>query len=116
MISPQSISVATAATNMVGKEYEIFRFTLKHSLILCTVVGIICMLQAYVFTWIVPAGEKAVPAVAKPVEAAPITGIDSQGLLYVGIAFAAAFLITVMSRILGRGLVTKEGADKAVFH
>ena len=116
MISPQSISVATAATNMVGKEYEIFRFTLKHSLILCTVVGIICMLQAYVFTWIVPAGEKAVPAVAKPVEAAPITGIDSQGLLYVGIAFAAAFLITVMSRILGRGLVTKEGADKTVFH
>lgn len=102
MISPQSISVATAATNMVGKEYEIFRFTLKHSLILCTVVGIICMLQAYVFTWIVPAGEKVVPAVAKPVEAAPMTGIDSQGLLYVGIAFAAAFLITVMSRILGR--------------
>ena len=116
MISPQSISVATAATNMVGKEYEIFRFTLKHSLILCTVVGIICMLQAYVFTWIVPAGEKVVPAVAKPVEAAPMTGIDSQGLLYVGIAFAAAFLITVMSRILGRGLVTKKGADKAVFH
>ena len=116
MISPQSISVATAATNMVGKEYEIFRFTLKHSLILCTVVGIICMLQAYVFTWIVPAGEKVVPAVAKPVEAAPMTGIDSQGLLYVGIAFAAAFLITVMSRILGKGLVTKEGADKAVFH
>jgi lactate permease len=116
MISPQSISVATAATNMVGKEYEIFRFTLKHSLILCTVVGIICMLQAYVFPWIVPAGEKVVPAVAKPVEAAPMTGIDSQGLLYVGIAFAAAFLITVMSRILGKGLVTKEGADKAVFH
>jgi lactate permease len=116
MISPQSISVATAATNMVGKEYAIFRFTLKHSLILCTVVGIICMLQAYVFTWIVPAGEKVVPAVAKPVEAAPMTGIDSQGLLYVGIAFAAAFLITVLSRILGRDLVTKEGADKAVFH
>ena len=116
MISPQSISVATAATNMVGKEYEIFRFNLKHSLILCTVVGIICMLQAYVFPWIVPAGEKVVPAVAKSAEAAPMTGIDSQGLLYVGIAFAAAFLITVMSRILGKCLATKEGADKAVFH
>ena len=74
------------------------------------------MLQAYVFTWIVPAGEKVVPAVAKPAEAASMTGIDSQGLLYVGIAFAAAFLITVISRILGKGLVTKEGADKAVFH
>lgn len=43
---------------MVGKEYEIFRFNLKHSLILCTVVGIICMLQAYVFPWIIPAGPK----------------------------------------------------------
>jgi hypothetical protein len=64
----------------------------------------------------VPAGEKVVPAVAKPAEAAPMTGIDSQGLLYVGIAFAAALLITVMSRMLGKGLVTKEGADKAVFH
>jgi hypothetical protein len=74
------------------------------------------MLQAYVFPWIVPAGEKVVPAVVKPAEAAPMTGIDSQGLLYIGIAFAAALLITVMSRILGKGLVTKEGTDKAVFH
>src|SRR5208337_2773024 len=54
MISPQSISVATAATNMVGQEFKIFRFTLKHSLILCTIVGIISMLHAYVFKWIIP--------------------------------------------------------------
>lgn len=45
-----------------------------------------------------------------------MTGIDSQGLLYAGIAFTAALLITITSRILGKGLVTKEGADKAVFH
>jgi len=115
MISPQSISVATAATNMVGKESEIFRFTLKHSLILTTVVGIICMLQAYVFTWIIPTVEKAAPAAAKAVAAAA-TGIDSDGLLYLGITFAAAVLITVMSRILGKGMVTKEGVVKTVFH
>jgi lactate permease len=60
MISPQSISVATAATNNVGKESDIFRFTLKHSIILTTVVGIICMLQAYVFTWIIPVVESSV--------------------------------------------------------
>lgn len=30
MISPQSIAVATAATNLVGREGDIFRFTLKH--------------------------------------------------------------------------------------
>jgi len=116
MISPQSISVATAATHMVGQESEIFRFTLKHSLILCTVVGIICMLWAYVFTGIIPTVEKAAPAAAKAVQAAPATGIDSSGLLYLGITFATAVLITLMSRILGKGLETKEGTIKTVFH
>ena len=116
MISPQSISVATAATNMVGKESEIFRFTLKHSLILTTVVGIICMLQAYVFTWIIPTVEKVAPAAAKAVAAAAAKGIDSDGLLYLGITFAAAALITLSSRILGKGMVTKEGTIKTVFH
>jgi len=116
MISPQSISVATAATNMVGKESEIFRFTLKHSLILTTVVGIICMLQAYVFTWIIPTVEKVAPAAAKAVVAAAAKGIDSDGLLYLGITFAAAAIITLSSRILGKGMVTKEGTIKTVFH
>jgi lactate permease len=32
MISPQSISVATAATGMVGQEGNLFRFTLWHSI------------------------------------------------------------------------------------
>ena len=109
MISPQSISVATAATNMVGKESEIFRFTLKHSLILCTVVGIICMLRAYVFPWIVPTVEKAAPAAAKAVAAA---AAGSDGLLYLGVTFAAAVLITVMSRILGKNMVTQKARLK----
>ncbi len=115
MISPQSISVATAATHMVGQESAIFRFTLKHSLILTTVVGIICMLQAYVFTWMIPVAEKAVPAAAKAVEAAA-SGIDSEGLLYLGITFTLAVCITIMSRITGKGLVTAEGTVRTVFH
>jgi lactate permease len=114
MISPQSISVATAATHMVGRESEIFRFTLKHSLILTTVVGIICMLQAYVFTWMIPTVEQAAPAAAKAVAAA--AGIDSQGLLYLGITFAAAVIVTVLSRILGKDMVTQEGTVRTVFH
>ena len=32
MISPQSLSVATAATNMVGQEGNLFRFTIGHSI------------------------------------------------------------------------------------
>ena len=50
MISPQSIAVACAATGMVGKESDLFRFTLKHSLIFATFVGLITMAQAYWLT------------------------------------------------------------------
>ncbi|MWU34094.1 glycolate permease glcA, partial [Escherichia coli O157] len=49
-ISPQSIAVACAATGMVGRESELFRYTVKHSLIFASVIGIITLLQAYVFT------------------------------------------------------------------
>jgi lactate permease len=42
MISLQSISVAAAATGMpAAEEARLFRFTLKHSLLLATVVGLI---------------------------------------------------------------------------
>lgn len=50
MISPQSIAVACAATGMVGKESDLFRFTLKHSLIFATFVGLITLIQAYWLT------------------------------------------------------------------
>ncbi|QBE61687.1 lactate permease LctP family transporter [Pseudoduganella lutea] len=54
MISPQSIAVACAATGLVGRESELFRFTLKHSLLFLVIVGIMTMLQAYVFTEMIP--------------------------------------------------------------
>ncbi len=54
MISPQSIAVAAAAGNLVGKESDLFRFTVKHSFILLILICLITLLQAYVFTWIVP--------------------------------------------------------------
>ncbi|WP_426153663.1 lactate permease LctP family transporter [Pseudomonas sp. DC3000-4b1] len=52
MISPQSIAVACAATGLVGKESDLFRFTLKHSLFFAAVVGLITLAQAYWFTGI----------------------------------------------------------------
>jgi lactate permease len=50
MISPQSIAVACAATGLVGKESDLFRFTLKHSLFFATLIGCITYAQAYWFT------------------------------------------------------------------
>ena len=54
MISPQSISVATAASNMVGKEGDIFRFTLPHSLAMLCFVAVLTLLQAYALKWMLP--------------------------------------------------------------
>lgn len=54
MISPQSISVATAATGMIGQEGNLFRFTLWHSIAMTLVVCVITLLQAYWFSWMLP--------------------------------------------------------------
>jgi len=54
MISPQSLAVATAACGMVGEEGTLFRFTLKHSIFLTVIVGVIVYLQAYYLQWMIP--------------------------------------------------------------
>jgi lactate permease len=54
MIDAQSIVVATAATNQHGQEGRILRFVFWHSIALAVIMGIIVMLQAYVFQWMVP--------------------------------------------------------------
>ena len=55
MISVQSIAVAVAATGMTtADESRLFRFTIKHSVFLMVVMGIISMLFAYVFPGSVP--------------------------------------------------------------
>jgi lactate permease len=54
MISPQSISVATAATGLVGQEGTIFRFTLFHSVGMVLFICILTLLQAYVLKVMLP--------------------------------------------------------------
>nr|WP_092068817.1 lactate permease LctP family transporter [Dendrosporobacter quercicolus]NSL47238.1 lactate permease LctP family transporter [Dendrosporobacter quercicolus DSM 1736]SDL81770.1 lactate permease [Dendrosporobacter quercicolus] len=54
MISPQSIAVATAATGLVGKEGDLFNFTVMHSFILCVAVMIMTYAQAYWLSWMIP--------------------------------------------------------------
>jgi lactate permease len=50
MIDAQSIVVASTATNWFGHEGTILRFVFGHSIVLACLVGILVMLQAYVFT------------------------------------------------------------------
>ncbi|MCY7846248.1 L-lactate permease LutP [Bacillus haynesii] len=54
MISPQSIAVACAAVGLAGKESDLLRFTLKHSLFLLFLVCMITFLQHHLFSWMIP--------------------------------------------------------------
>ncbi len=56
MIDAQSIVVAAAATNIVGREGELLRYVFWTSVALASVVGVIIMLYAYVFPQFVPHG------------------------------------------------------------
>ena len=52
MISPQSIAVACAATGMISSdESKLFRFTLRHSVFLASVIGLIVLFYSYVVPW-----------------------------------------------------------------
>ena len=56
MIDTQSIVVASSATGWYGNEGKILRFVFWHSLVLASLVGLLVMLQAYVwpFTAMIP--------------------------------------------------------------
>jgi lactate permease len=57
MIDAQSIVVACVATGQEGSEGSILRYVFLHSVALAALVGVVVLLQAYVFPWIIPAGH-----------------------------------------------------------
>jgi L-lactate permease len=59
MISLQSIAVAVGATGLsTADEGRLFRFTIKHSILLMIVMGLISLMFAYVFPSAVPVVNK----------------------------------------------------------
>jgi lactate permease len=50
MIDAQSIVVASTATKYVGHEWKILRYVFWHSIVLASLVGLLVLLQQYVFT------------------------------------------------------------------
>ncbi len=54
MVDAQSIVVSTASTNQSGHEGAILRFVFWHSIALACIMGLIVLLQAYVFPWMIP--------------------------------------------------------------
>lgn len=54
MIDAQSIVVAAAATQQPGQEGPILRFVFLHSLVLAVLMGVLVMVQAYLWTGSIP--------------------------------------------------------------
>ncbi|MBK1616381.1 L-lactate permease [Rubrivivax gelatinosus] len=54
MISPQSIAIACAAVGLAGRESDLFRFTVKHSLAFAAIIGVMTTVQAYLLPWMIP--------------------------------------------------------------
>ncbi len=58
MIDAQSIVVASVATGQEGHEGGILRYVFWHSIALALLVGVVVILQAYVFPWMIPVAPK----------------------------------------------------------
>jgi lactate permease len=96
MISPQSLAVGAAAVGLVGKESELFRFTLKHSFIMLMVISIITIIQAYLMSWIIPKYEIIEAAAVKA------TSHVSKGFLYLVLLFAVVLIVGLIVLLLNR--------------
>jgi lactate permease len=57
MVAAQSLVIGCAVTGQEGKEGELFRAVLKHSLALLALVGLIVVMYAYVFPQAIPSGH-----------------------------------------------------------
>jgi lactate permease len=96
MISPQSIAIGAAAVGLVGKESDLFRFTLKHSFIMLLVICLLTLMQAYVTPWIVP-----VYTMLESVTTAEVSNA-SKGFVYLLMLAVAVGLISLAVILLNR--------------
>lgn len=96
MISPQSIAIGAAAVGLVGKESDLFRFTVKHSFIMLLVICILTSLQAYVIPWIIPVYEKI------GAQTAQVVYDVSQGFNYLLVLAGVLVLMIIGVRVSGR--------------
>jgi lactate permease len=96
MISPQSIAIGAAAVGLVGKESELFRFTVKHSFIMLFIISVITCVQAYVIPWIIPDYEATGSIAVQEV-------LDvSKGFVYLMVLVAVVVLIAGIVLIMNR--------------
>jgi lactate permease len=96
MISPQSLAVGSAAVGLVGKESQLFRFTIKHSFILLFVICIITIIQAYLIPASIPQYELSETI------SAPVQSDSSLGIMYILGLAAVLFLFSISIFLMNR--------------
>lgn len=118
MISPQSIAVATAACNLVGKEGDLFRFTVLHSLFFTAIICVMTYLQAYVFSWMIPAyaaAKEAAAALSPEAAKAAAAALQSKGSMILLATAVVVIAIAVYAyKQKGNGKFSKDGAKISV--
>ncbi len=97
MISPQSIAVAAAAGNLIGRESELFRFTVKHSFIMLFFISVIVLVQAYLFKWLVPVYQKST-GIINVVETGNLSGYVCFTILIIIVAITTFAMIRIGKR------------------
>jgi lactate permease len=102
MISPQSIAVAAAAGHLVGKESNLFRFTVKHSFIMLAIISVITAAQVYILPSIIP--EYPNRSVARNL----INAERSDLIFYIAAAAVMGIIIVFVVRILVRMKMNKK--------
>lgn len=90
MISPQSIAIGAASVGLVGKESDLFRFTVKHSFIMLVVISMLTYVQAYVTPWVIPTYQKLESTVTQEYDV-------SSGFIYLSVL--AIVLIAIWASI-----------------
>ena len=96
MISPQSIAIGAAAVGLVGKESELFRFTVKHSFIMLFLICFITFSQAYIISWIVPKYNLLEESITEQISN------TSLGFTYLILLLAAVMIIVLTVLLLNR--------------
>ncbi|HOV78973.1 MAG TPA: lactate permease LctP family transporter [Bacillota bacterium] len=87
MISPQNIVVGTSSSGLSGREGDLFRFALPHSLLFTTLVAIMALVQAYLLPWALPAASAPTePAASAAGGGAAILAATGAAILILGLA------------------------------
>lgn len=84
MISPQSLVIGASSTGLTGKEGDLFRFTILHSLFFVTIIGIITFVQAYFLQWTIPTLKTSITT---------SNYNNTNGLLILAISFIAIIIL-----------------------